>query len=116
MQRSSPTDIFFCPVEATLSILGGKWKTVIIWQLRDGPRRYSEISDALHAISPKMLTKQLRELESDGIVKRTAYPEIPPRVEYNLTDKGSTLLPILDAMCAWGFKNMGDRIEKCDGK
>jgi len=117
MQHSTPDQVFSCPIEATLSILGGKWKTVIIWQLREGPRRYSEISDALqNAISPKMLTKQLRELETDGIVSRVAYPEIPPRVEYRLTEKGVTLMPVLESMCEWGFKNLGDRIQVCEVK
>lgn len=115
MQHSTPDQVFLCPIEATLSILGGKWKAIIIWHLRDGPRRYSEISaDLQNAISPKMLTKQLRELEMDGIVKRIAYPEIPPRVEYQLTEKGVTLMPVLESMCAWGFKNLGDRICKSD--
>jgi DNA-binding HxlR family transcriptional regulator len=117
MQHSTPDQVFSCPIEATLSILGGKWKTVIIWQLREGPRRYSEISGALQdAISPKMLTKQLRELETDGIVSRIAYPEIPPRVEYRLTEKGETLMPVLVSMCEWGFKNLGDRIQVCEVK
>ena len=115
MQHSTADQVFSCPIEATLSILGGKWKTVILWRLRDGPRRYSEISDDLqNAISPKMLTKQLRELEMDGIIKRIAYPEIPPRVEYRLTEKGVTLMPVLESMCAWGFKNLGDRICKSE--
>jgi len=73
-----------CPVEATLDVIGGKWKPLILWQLRAEKLRFSGLQQSMQGISPKMLTKQLRELEADGLVLREAYPEIPPRVEYSL--------------------------------
>lgn len=106
---------FPCPVEATLSLIGGKWKTVIIWRLKGRTLRYNQLMSELARISPKMLTKQLRELEEDGLIGRTIYPEIPPRVEYYLTDKGKSLIPIIDAMCQWGIENLKDRQAACQG-
>jgi len=91
-----------CPVEATLDVIGGKWKPLILWQLRAEKLRFSGLQQSMQGISPKMLTKQLRELEEDGLVLREAYPEIPPRVEYSLTESGKTVLPVLDALCEWG--------------
>ena len=91
-----------CPVEATLDVIGGKWKPLILWQLRAEKLRFSGLQQSMQGISPKMLTKQLRELEADGLVLREAYPEIPPRVEYSLTEFGKTVLPVLDALCEWG--------------
>lgn len=101
---------YCCPVEATLSIIGGKWKPLILWQLKDSTLRYNSLQQTLPGISPRMLTKQLRELEKDGIVSRKMYPEIPPRVEYSLTDLGRTIIPVLEALCQWGIEYMN---EKC---
>lgn len=93
-----------CPVEATLDVIGGKWKPIILWQLKAEKLRFSGLQQSMQGISPKMLTKQLRELEEAGLVLREVYPEIPPRVEYSLTEFGKTVLPVLDALCEWGSK------------
>lgn len=93
-----------CPVEATLDVIGGKWKPIILWQLKAEKLRFSGLQQSMQGISPKMLTKQLRELEDAGLVLREVYPEIPPRVEYSLTEFGKTVLPVLDALCEWGSK------------
>jgi DNA-binding HxlR family transcriptional regulator len=97
-----------CPAELTLDIIGGRWKILILWQLFQGERRFSELFRALRGITQKMLTQQLRELEKDGIVHRQVYAQIPPKVEYSLTPLGESLGPIVDAMCEWGFKHRGD--------
>jgi len=91
-----------CPVEVTLDVIGGKWKGVILYKLLEQPRRFSELKRTLPTITQRMLTLQLRELEEDGIVHREIYKEIPPRVEYSLTEFGKTLKPILIAMLTWG--------------
>jgi DNA-binding HxlR family transcriptional regulator len=98
---------FHCPVEAALEVIGGKWKALILWHLCDGVKRFSELQRELPGVNAKMLTRQLRELEGDGIVQRTVYPEVPPRVEYAVTEFGRTLLPILEALCAWGTQYLG---------
>lgn len=91
-----------CPVEITIDIVGGRWKVMVIHNLLEGDRRFNELQRLLTGITPRTLTKQLRELERDGIVARTAYPEIPPRVEYALTPLGRSLEPVLLAMASWG--------------
>ncbi|QBD76150.1 transcriptional regulator [Ktedonosporobacter rubrisoli] len=91
-----------CPVEATLDVIGGKWKAIILYKLLDGPLRFSDLRRYLPAITQRMLTLQLRELEIDGIIHREIYKQIPPKVEYSLTDFGKTLEPILLAMLSWG--------------
>ena len=99
---------YHCPVEATLDVIGGKWKPLILWQLKEVEViRYNKLQQNLHGVSPRMLTKQLRELEEDGLVNRNMYPEIPPRVEYSLTEFGKTVAPILEALCAWGSEYLG---------
>ncbi|MDY9925646.1 helix-turn-helix domain-containing protein [Methanosarcina sp.] len=95
---------YHCPVETTLDVIGGKWKPLILWQLRSEKLRFSGLQQSMQGISPKMLTKQLRELEEAGLVFRESFPEIPPRVEYSLTEFGKTVLPVLDALCEWGSK------------
>lgn len=95
---------YFCPVEATIDVIGGKWKPLILWQLKvEGVIRYNKLQQNLHGVSPRMLTKQLRELEEDGLVHREMYPEIPPKVEYSLTEFGRTVSPIIESLCAWGY-------------
>lgn len=94
--------ILSCPVEATLGVIGGKWKPLILFYLIQGTRRYNALKRMLPHVTPQMLTLQLRELERDGIVSRTVYAEVPPRVEYALTELGRSLEPILLAMLAWG--------------
>ncbi len=93
-----------CPVEITLSLLGNKWKVLILRELFAGTRRFSELSRGIRGISQKMLTQQLRHMEADGLIQRKVYAEVPPRVEYSLTDAGRSLRPILDAMHTWGTK------------
>lgn len=91
-----------CPTEATLAVIGGRWKVPILWHLRHQTRRFGELSRRLPGITQKMLTTQLRELERDGIVLRKVYAEVPPRVEYSLTPLGDSLGPLLDALSSWG--------------
>ncbi|MEQ8705514.1 MAG: helix-turn-helix domain-containing protein [Phaeodactylibacter sp.] len=96
-----------CPVTYTLSMIGGRWKAAIIWQLSDGPVRFGNLRDRVGKVSDRMLVKQLRELQADGLVRRESYPEVPPRVEYALTEKGRSLEPVLDAILNWGLTNTG---------
>lgn len=91
-----------CPVEGTLDVIGGKWKGVILFYLLDGKKRFNEFSRLMPGITKRMLSLQLRELEEDGIVHREVYPEIPPKVEYSLTEFGRTLEPIISLMNEWG--------------
>lgn len=97
-------DTLHCPVEATLDMIGGKYKTLILWKLISGPMRFSELRRAVPAATPKMLTQQLRELEGDGLIHREIFPVIPPRVEYSLTEFGLSIRPVLEAMYAWGSR------------
>lgn len=90
------------PVELSLDIIGGKWKIPIIWRLRDDPKRYGELKRLLPQATHKMLTQQLRELERDEIIIRKVYQEIPPKVEYNLTLLGKSVIPIIDLLNDWG--------------
>ena len=92
-----------CPVEITLSLLGNKWKVLILRELFAGTKRYGELARGVPGISQKMLTQQLRVMEKDKLVQRRIYAEVPPKVEYSLTDTGRSLRPILDAMHAWGL-------------
>jgi DNA-binding HxlR family transcriptional regulator len=89
-------------VQATLNVLGGKWKILILWHLKDQTRRFGELKRLMPEITEKMLIQQLRELESDGIVARMVYAEVPPKVEYSFTDYGRSLEPVLHALCDWG--------------
>ena len=93
---------FNCPVEATISLIGGKYKSVILFHLMGKTLRYSELHKKIPKSTDKMLAQQLRELEKDGLIKRTVYPVVPPKTEYNLTEFGESLSPILNAMCNWG--------------
>ena len=91
-----------CPVATTVQLIGNKWKLLILRNLLARPWRFNELQKSLEGISQKVLTESLRSMESDGIVIRTVYAEVPPRVEYSLSELGETLRPILDAMQAWG--------------
>jgi len=91
-----------CGVEVTLNLIGGKWKGLILWHLCQKTLRFSQLRRRINGITQKMLTQQLRELERDRLVHREVYPEVPPRVEYSLTEKGKTLVPLLKEMCQWG--------------
>ena len=91
-----------CPVETTLLLISDRWKVLILRDLLSGTKRFSELKRSLATISQKVLTSNLRSMESDGLLTREVYPEVPPRVEYTLTDLGQSLKPLLDAMCRWG--------------
>ena len=91
-----------CPVEATLEQIGGKWKGIALYHLLDGPKRYNELKRDVGGVTQRMLTKQLRELETDGLIIRKVFPVVPPHVEYSLSDKGKTLEPVLLALRDWG--------------
>lgn len=93
-----------CPVEATLSVIGGKWKAIIIYQLMKGTYRFNELKRHLPKVTTRMLTNQLRELERDGVIHREVYPQVPPKVEYSLTDFGRSLEPVMHLMESWGKK------------
>ncbi|MBU8934275.1 MAG: helix-turn-helix transcriptional regulator [candidate division Zixibacteria bacterium] len=95
-----------CPVTYCMSMIGGKWKTIIIYLISIGVNRFGVMHRSIEGISKHMLTTQLRELEKDGILKRKIFAEIPPRVEYSITTKGETLSPIIISMKIWGEKNM----------
>ncbi len=97
-----------CPVDATISLIGGKYKVVILYHLLTERLRFGELQKLVSNATPKMLTQQLRELEADGIILRTVYPVVPPKTEYELTDFGKTLMPVLEAMCEWGKIHMPD--------
>ena len=93
-----------CPVATTVRLIGSKWKLLIIRNLRTRPWRFNELKKSLEGISQKSLTDSLRSLEEDGLIIRTVYPEVPPRVEYSLSELGETMRPILDAMETWGLE------------
>lgn len=96
------TEEYRSPAEVTISVVGGKWKILILCRLQHGVARFGELKKVIPGITQTMLTQQLRELEEDGVVQRKIFPEIPPRVEYSLTRFGESLVPVLDAMSAWG--------------
>ncbi len=94
-----------CPVTAALTVIGGKWKPVILFQLREGPLRFGALRRVVPGVTQKMLTQQLRDLERDGIVDRKVHLVVPPNVEYSLSTYGRTLRPLLASMCEWGTKH-----------
>ncbi len=98
---------YHCPVEVSMDMLSGKWKCLMLWHLNDGTKRYSELERIVPGVSQKMLSQQLRELENDGLVSKTVYPEVPPRVEYALTELGKSAFPILKSMHEWGITKLG---------
>lgn len=91
-----------CPVETTLMLIGDKWKVLILRDLMDGTKRFGELKKSIGTVSQKVLTAQLRDMEEKGLLTRKVYAEVPPRVEYTLTETGYSLKPVLDAMWAWG--------------
>ncbi|MCK9579044.1 MAG: helix-turn-helix transcriptional regulator [Methanoregula sp.] len=100
-----------CPVEAAIDMIGGKWKPRIVWALRDRTLRFSEIQSEFPAMAQRTLSRQLRDLEQDGMISRKAYPEIPPRVEYTLTARGKTVVPLLESLWDWVEDQMADSLE-----
>lgn len=93
---------YYCPVDLTLQIVGGRWKGVVIWNLRNGEKRFSELKKRLVVINDKMLAQVLRELEAQGVISRTVHQVVPPKVSYQLTPEGEQLLPIMQAMSVYG--------------
>ena len=95
-----------CPVVATLNMIGGKYKALILWHLVGGIKRFGQLRKLIPQATQKMLTQQLRELEDDSLLIRTVYPVVPPKVEYQLSELGKSITPILEAMCSWGIGYM----------
>ncbi|HET8716097.1 MAG TPA: helix-turn-helix domain-containing protein [Holophagaceae bacterium] len=108
--KHEPADVLSasCPTRRVLDLIADKWTTLVIYLLSDGTKRYGELQKAIGGISQKMLTQTLRRLEEDGLVKRTVYPVVPPRTEYELTPLGRTLEEPLKSLCAWAMKHMGE--------
>ena len=107
LPRKKMTNAFpGCPVEAALGFLDGKWKGVILFHLLGGTRRFNEMRRFMPNITPRMLTKQLRELEDSGLISRTVYPVVPPHVDYDLTELGRTLEPVVLALHSWGLRHV----------
>lgn len=99
-----------CPLELTMDLIGGKWKIIILWHLLDNKKRFSELNRLMPNITQKMLTTQLRELEEKGLINRYVYPQVPPKVEYSLTEQGYSLKSLLNDMCSWStsYANSND--------
>lgn len=102
MENTAAKKLPACPVETTLTLISDKWKVLILRDLMNGTMRFGELRKSIGQVSQKVLTVQLRQMEGSGLLTRTVYPEVPPRVEYTLTDLGRSLKPILDAMWVWG--------------
>ena len=100
---------FNCAMEMTIDLIGGKWKALLLWNLSLGTRRFNELRRQFPNVTQKMLTQQLRDLENNGLITRTIYAEMPPHVEYALTDFGMTLMPVLQAMNQWGNRYIDSR-------
>ncbi|MFB5092054.1 winged helix-turn-helix transcriptional regulator [Bacillus cereus] len=107
---------YSCPVEAMVEVIGGKWKVVILYHLLDGKKRFNELKRLKPNITQRMLTLQLRELEADGIIHREVYREVPPKVEYSLTDLGESLRPVILLMMEWATHNMEKVLESRNTK
>lgn len=101
-----------CPVEATLNLIDGKWKGVILYHLQGGTQRFGELKRRMPGVTQRMLTKQLRALEDDGLILRKVYPEVPPRVEYRLSELGEGLRPVIEALRIWGIDYCARQGEK----
>ena len=96
-----------CPVKATLNVMAGKWKVLALWHLSFGPKRFAALRDILPGVTEKVLTAQLRQLESDGVIRRKSTFDSPPKVTYSLTRAGRDLVPLMEEMCGWGTKHLG---------
>jgi len=112
MEENKEKKQYNCAVTATVDMVGGKWKTSILLYLKDGTMRFGELQRAV-AVSQKVLTQQLKELEQDGIIRRQVYAEVPPRVEYSLSPYGQTLQPVLEALYAWGLRHYTRAYPEC---
>lgn len=111
--KTCPSE-FNCPVDATIQLIGGKYKAVILWHLIEDKKRFSELKRLIPRATEKMLSQQLRDMESDGLIVRTVYPVVPPKVEYSLSEFGRSLVPVLDSMCRWGTDYLNTFFEKDD--
>ena len=100
-----------CPVEAALDIIGGKWKAILLFHILEGTKRFGELGRLLPGLTQRMLTTQLRELEADGVIARTVYPQVPPKVEYAITPFGRTLEPLLKELALWADSHVKPRLE-----
>lgn len=118
LKKSSTNSILpmdHTPLAATINLIGGKYKSLILWKLTNGILRFSELRREIPCATPKMLTQQLRELETDGLLQRKVYPVVPPKVEYSLTSLGKSIKPVLDIMYSWGTDYLHNNgIEKAD--
>ena len=112
MKRNKQIDETNCPVKATMDIIGGKWKPIILYYLKDGAQRFGQLQRLIPHATKKMLTQQLRELESNGIINRKVFEQVPPKVEYSLTGYGKTLSPILELMANWGTIHRAKHVQK----
>lgn len=110
MRKQRHTAYTHCPVEATLDIIGGKWKSIILFRVLEETRRFNELRRLMPNLTQRMLTNQLRELESDGLIARKVYAQVPPKVEYSITDLGKTLEPVLLALTQWAEQHMQPRM------
>lgn len=104
MARRRDDDQYGCAIEVALDVVGGKWKGIVIHRLLDGTARFNELRRLMPAVTQRVLTRQLRELEQDGVIRRTVHAAVPPKVEYDLTEFGATLKPIFDMMNEWGLR------------
>ncbi len=109
------TELYHCPVEVTVDVVGGKWRVVILAYLKEGAHRYGELRRRMPGISEKMLTQRLRELEADGLIVRHDHETVPPHVEYRLTAEGKSLTPVLQAMYDWGLARAARTATPIDG-
>ncbi len=110
MVKTKEKIVVSCEMEITLKMIGGKYKPLILHHLiENGKKRYGELQSFVEYIPKKTLTMQLRDMEADGLIERTVYPDVPPKVEYAVTELGKSLYPLLELMCDWGYKNIGDR-------
>lgn len=109
--RSCPSS-FNCPVEATIELIGGKYKAVILWHLIENKKRFSELKRLIPKATEKMLAQQLRDMEKDGLIIRTVYPVVPPKVEYSLSEFGKSIIQVLDSMCNWGSEYLNANLPK----
>src|SRR5437870_13700604 len=96
-----------CPIQRTIALIGDKWKIIVLCTLMDGTKRFGELQRAMEGITPKVLTRQLRDLERDGLIQREVYPQVPPRVDYSLTPLGRSLMPVLNQLHQWAVDNSG---------
>ncbi len=104
-------EVYFCSLELAVNVIGGKWKSLLLYHLQCKPRRSSELQQLIHGISNKMFTQAVRDLERDGLIKRTVFPVVPPKVEYELTELGRSVIPVINQLAVWG-RSIGELYRK----